>query len=536
MYSLLIIDDEQYALDGMVEGIDWEGIGITRVWTALNVNDARKLLVSQSVDVVLVDIEMPGENGLSFLEWLNQQGLRIKSIVLTGHARFDYAQQAMKAGGQDYMLKPVDLEELKQAVLKAIVSLQTEREYEQFEQLYESYKQMWKVERPLLVERFWCNVIDNRISPTAAQLNTAFTSYGIPLTGNDSVIPILISVEFWHKELNAQDEEIMEYALKKAAEEIVLQEEDGDVIRDGTGILLLLVYQSANKPFRSQEWRARCEAYIRSCNEYFHCDLSCYLGCSIPLSELPTEYKQLLAVERNNLQHMNAVLSTESLGERALNTRNVVPSVVEWIPLLEMNKEREVLGKLDNYLSQMEAEGGGSDALETLYFGVVYMLLSVQVKKGLSTQMLMNLISEQNKAIRSVERFRQWAQRAVKVSIQLRNAEGLITEPYSDIVLHSMAFIHAHFAEDINRGIIANSVFINPAYLSRLFRKETGKTLTEYVQSVRMDHARTLLDNDGKSVSEASLQSGFPNLPYFSKVFKQYYGVTPQEYRTKRIR
>jgi len=536
MYNMLIIDDEQYALDGMVEGIDWRRIGIERVWTALNVNAARKLLADHAVDIVLVDIEMPGENGLSFLEWLNRQGMRIKSIVLTGHARFDYAQQALKAGGQDYMLKPVDLDELKRVVLKAIEALRTEREHEQFARLYESYKTMWESERPQLIERFWCGVIEARTPPTGAQLNAAFASYGIPLAGDGAVVPILISTECWHIELNARDEEIMTYALKKAAEEIILHEVNGDIIRDGTGVLLLLVYESAAASAVSQDWRARCEAYIRSCNAYFHCDLSCYVGSSVPVAELPAAYQELLAAERSNLHQTNAVLGAESLDERQLRGKSAIPSVMEWIPLLEVNKEREMLAKLDECLSQIEAEGGGPDALETLYFGVVYMLLSVQVKQGLPTQSLMNLVSDQHKAIRSVERFRQWAQRAVNVSIQQRSAIGGAGEPYSDIVLQAMAYIHAHYADDINRGIIASSVFINPAYLSRLFRKETGKTLTEYVQAVRMERARTLLDNEAMSVSEASLQSGFPNLPYFSKVFKQHYGITPQEYRNKRAR
>lgn len=97
--NLLIVDDEWYAVKGLSEGVDWADSGIGQVFTAFSVPAAKELVQSNEVNVVLLDIEMPGQNGLLLARWLQETHPNIKILFLTGHANFDYAKEALRAQG-----------------------------------------------------------------------------------------------------------------------------------------------------------------------------------------------------------------------------------------------------------------------------------------------------------------------------------------------------------------------------------------------------------------------------------------------------
>lgn len=92
-------------------------------------------------------------------------------------------------------------------------------------------------------------------------------------------------------------------------------------------------------------------------------------------------------------------------------------------------------------------------------------------------------------------------------------------------------YISHHLAEDLSRETLARQFFINPNYLSRLFKKETGISLQDYLLQERIKKARFLLETTQLSVSEVHEQSGFSHSSYFSKIFKRETGMTPLEYR-----
>ena len=119
-YSLLMVDDELFAVRGITEGISWEEFGITKVYGVCNVKEAKTILERERIDVVISDIEMPGENGLDLLTWVSENCPGTKMLLLTAYARFDYAAYALRYQAEDYLLKPVEPEDMNQALEKAI--------------------------------------------------------------------------------------------------------------------------------------------------------------------------------------------------------------------------------------------------------------------------------------------------------------------------------------------------------------------------------------------------------------------------------
>lgn len=120
MARMLIVDDEIYAIEGIKAAVDWASLGVGELFTAFNASQAREELGRESVDIVLCDIEMPEESGLDLLSWMRSRGLDSEVIFLTCHEDFKYAREAIRLRSFDYLVKPVDPAELREAVAKAL--------------------------------------------------------------------------------------------------------------------------------------------------------------------------------------------------------------------------------------------------------------------------------------------------------------------------------------------------------------------------------------------------------------------------------
>lgn len=110
--ELLIVDDEYYAVEGLKKLINRINSPVQNVFCAYNLRDAKQIFLQNNIDVMLCDIEMEEENGIDLLRWVNDYSPDTKTIFLSCHDRFCYVQQALQLGAVNYILKPVDEEEL----------------------------------------------------------------------------------------------------------------------------------------------------------------------------------------------------------------------------------------------------------------------------------------------------------------------------------------------------------------------------------------------------------------------------------------
>lgn len=125
--KLLIVDDQNTVVQGLLHCTNWAAMGFTVVDTALNAVDAKASLLRQEAEVMLCDIEMPMESGLDLLDWLRQRGMTTRCIFLTAHAEFRYAQEALRLGGFDYIMQPAPYEQVADAVSRALENVKEER-------------------------------------------------------------------------------------------------------------------------------------------------------------------------------------------------------------------------------------------------------------------------------------------------------------------------------------------------------------------------------------------------------------------------
>ncbi len=539
MYNVLLVDDEKYAVKGLAAGMDWEALGISVVLEAYDVGQAKELLSEREADIVILDIEMPGQSGLDLAEWLREQHPHAEVIFLTGHANFNYAQKALSMGAFRYLLKPVDHDRLSEIILQLLDKIRSERELQDYQSVYRKYYSLWESQKPLLVERFWQEVIQGRTAFLSGKLDAALRQYDIPLGSEDRLFPVLISIEQWQQDFGARDEEIMEYAIRKAAEELVLDGSPGIVVGERNGSGLILFYRPAEGEAavgNGVPLAEKCEAFIQSCNEYFHCRLSCYIGGEVSITGLEEAYQRLLEAERANVTRTNSVILPSTEGKPAARPAPP-PPLAEWGLLLDNGRRGELTEQLNRYFSRLEREELSVETLQAVYFGLAHLCLDSAVKKGVSLGEALDSREEAMtlSPVKSLAALRQWCSRLLE---QYWTGTAVLGEPQqqSSIIAKIKEYAQQHPQEELGREQLASYVFLNPAYLSRLFRKETGQSLTEYVLEVKIGYARRLLEESNLKVGAVAEAIGYTHFSYFAKLFKKMTGMSPHEYRKKHRR
>lgn len=142
--SILIVDDEALTRKSLIAGVDWERLNIGDIYEAYSAEFAKRIILGNRIDIILLDVEMPGENGIEFLEWIrNEARLNVPCAFLTCHASFEYAQAAMKLHGFDYLLKPMNYWEVEDLILRMCGNSKEQVE----KQRVEKYGKQWIQEK-----------------------------------------------------------------------------------------------------------------------------------------------------------------------------------------------------------------------------------------------------------------------------------------------------------------------------------------------------------------------------------------------------
>ncbi|QHW32940.1 response regulator [Paenibacillus rhizovicinus] len=534
MYNLLVVDDEKYAVEAVLNCIDWPSAGVTGLFSAYGVESAKEQLLANPIDIIVCDIEMPGSNGLELLEWVNEHKPDTLTIFFTGHANFAYAQQAIQLGSFDYLLKPVKHKQIAEVVSRACEKLRQERDKRHYSERYEKYAQLWETQKPLLWEKFWQDVLGARVIMNDERLGQAIRTYGLPIQPETRVRPILLSVEEFREAFSKRDEEILEYALLKSAEEMFLESRRGAVFRDAGGILFVLLYED-EQTLDDRELTRICRTYMEASSTYFYCRLSCYVGEPAAIGGLTETYHALLEMEQSNVAAPETLLFLRDYGfERSGMRQAQAPSYIdwaEWTVLFESGKKTELMDRLNAAFKELAAQPVTHESLEAVYYLLLHMVYHVSHRKGWPAKEVVGgkLLGDERAATRSLSRLKSWAERLLAAGMDyFSHHEG----DHRANIEKVKKYVQTHI-RDVNREDIAAHVYLNSAYLSRLFKKETGQSLMDFIIMAKINQAKILLTETNQKISDIGESLGYENFSYFGKVFKKTVGITPQEYRKR---
>ena len=118
--NVILIDDEEVAVNALKRRVDWDKYGVDEVYVASSAGQARELFQEKTIDVMLSDIEMPQGGGLELFEWVKVYYPAVECVFVTCHPEFDYVRKALQLGSADYILKPIDYEELDEVLSRLV--------------------------------------------------------------------------------------------------------------------------------------------------------------------------------------------------------------------------------------------------------------------------------------------------------------------------------------------------------------------------------------------------------------------------------
>lgn len=528
--NLLIVEDEPRLRTNLAHDIPWEDHGIEVAGLAASGEEALQMFDRKKPDIMLLDIQMTGMNGLDLARRISAKDRLVKLIVLSGHDNFEYAREAMELGITKYLLKPAGDKEILEAVLQAAEELR-----EQLDRLHHEslLREKWNEHLPYLRESFLANWLQGKNSPQEIETRSRDLMLDIARGKKYAVAIVDMDPPFGEEaESLDTDNSQLQMSLKYICQENVDK---------GTEWVTIDSYGSTVIVFTADETCGR-EAFVHHVNasvgkllgivgECLKSSASAGIsGISDKPADLHKLYEQAREALRKRIVYGNAIAVT-------YQDRFEPKPIVTFYPDLERELEiaidtgnsakcAEALGELWRLI--METSDSVDEADEgLLYFTSLFVRLihqrgcSVREVAGADLPYLQNLrlFSTKDQVYDCLNRI---LRNFIEHLEQKRGAAG------HRMVLAVLEMIENGMQEELSLHTVSERLFINPSYLSRLFKKETGKSFSTYVLERKMNQAKEALLR-GAKVYEAAGSVGYRDVSYFTKVFRKFWGVTPKE-------
>lgn len=502
-YRILIVEDEEIECRALEMMLRYNRGDIEEIETASNGIQALERYREFRPDIVLMDINLPGINGLDVIRQIRQLPGRTSVVIVSAHSQFTYAQEALRLGVQDFLIKPIRLEDINR-VLDALIR-EIERTHSQEERELNQRERIAAI-RPVL-ERDCVLSIASMQSNTP--LGSLFDFMQIPITcgfvivihGEGAGANAIREVKAMMSGIGMSciGEMINEYCVCVALS-------DHRITQDQIGEMMTLL--KTRMGFDKKGYTvgvggsAHCADDLRRSYEQAMAESRNERMIRCPMSGTETERMPT----GNRLSRITAETEKTVHCIRSGNPDSVAAQVRAFFGLFQMSSDCRQIQEAAYWLYIMVMGNFSSNSAE---------MKPLTAARIFATQDMVALCNTLIEAFTSL--------------IELQDEDG---QQRSNQMIHkARQIVKTRYHENLTLDDVAEELNISLFYLSKLFRRHTGISFTEYLTQVRMDHAKKLLEDSAWSVKEVAYATGFNSQSYFSKIFKKYTGKSPSEYR-----
>lgn len=489
--KVLFIDDEPLIRKGLQLVIPWAKYGFTEFLEAEDGPEGLKIIEEANPDLVLLDIHMETMSGLSVAKQAREQDFSGRIIILSGYSDFEYAKSAIDYGVTSYLLKPVDPEQLTEAVLKSLDELHKE-------QLVSIYS-----DQPATMAKN--SILSGLLAGTMTYTSEMENLYHLGLSSDYFRVAML---------------------LFESPEQINLLPEKNFLSVAVSGNCRAYILTS---PAREQELKKQL---ADNPNEV----IAIFSSKTGSLTNLSTLYQEVQAVGKDiyyyksnpgNLLYADQILNTSSpVGD--FNLITFTETLLSRILLLETEQTEQEFSALTSYfLHRRPPRDSIGFILLNCYTQITSKLFEQYPKLSLE-------IADKDKFTSRLYADRYLCDSIAYFSRQIQKAIAFIKSASQASPCQRICqYIDEHLSDSLKLESIAKQFGYNSAYLGKLFAKETGRHFNAYLDERRIELARDYLEK-GFSVAKTCELCGFTNTDYFTKKFKKYVGSLPSEYKKNR--
>lgn len=522
MYKALLVDDEPYVIEGLKTMGEWEKHGFTICGAASNGEDALEMLKACGPDLVFTDIRMPAMDGLQFIRQAREAtGSRAKFVVLSGFDDFSYVQYAMRYDVSEYLLKPIDDEEL-----NAIIAAIGRRIAEENREREESDRQLALIA---------AGAIKRILGGDATESLRKRLKSLLQIGAEEKLCCILMKIDHEAAGLDEREDGQIrrtKEAIKAFVGASLPHPFRFRLVEAAADRLLLIVSEDMElyHPAYCQPFFAEMrEALVRQCC----CGVSVAVSeAMVGLESVEPMYRQALgAIDYRFLQGEGSVIHYSEIKHIPLNHDFGNPALA---PLLEEIQRNDHHGIATQIAQLFQSFSRQRRALEVIKAFI----------KNLELELIKRSLDETGDASAVSARFIEFNARMDHLTIEKLQTDLLefciaLAERFSgndnggtqDIIHGIKRYIRENYSKEINLQRLAKEFYINPAYLGQLFKKRAGMQFSEYLHQTRIDEAKRLLRRTDLKIAEIAQSVGYRDPDYFVSKFKTIVGVSPSEFK-----
>ncbi len=532
-YKVLLVDDEAEVRNAIAKKLDWNALGFQVIGQAGNGEEALELSSQLMPDVIMTDIKMPFMDGLTFCRRVKEMLPYVKVAILSGFDEFDYAKEAIRLEVEEYILKPIDAEELMQVFLRIRASLDEEiaqrRNVQRLKQFYDE-------NLPLMHQQLLSGLLTGRLTPEFIKQKTQ--EYQMDLTATQYGVAVV------RYEESTADPKLTQgkagALLSFSLQQLIKEQLEGTlphltiVQLDHISLLFLLP-----ENIGARQMAAKLNQLFLPARRLLDLRLSIGLGHT---------YKQQSNISRAYSEAMDA-LGYQVLvdPEQCIYIGDIEPetfdSTLDSHPYSEEIIRQIKIGSKDELqLAIQKLVGYFINSKITLSQYRIFLLeMSVALLKLIKAYQLdekhpsteMELLEKSEQPFINLQAMGEWLLTYGDSLRRLIRHERKTTT--QKLVERAQSYLLEHFEDsELSVEVLSNELNVSPAYFSTLFKKETGFNFISYLTQLRLEKALEYLHNTDEKSYIIAEKVGYTDPNYFSYVFKKHYGVSPSKYRLNR--
>lgn len=536
---LLIAEDELWLRKRLVSTIDWSSYGISEVYEAEDGGEALEIALKEKPDIVITDIRMPELSGIDLMKKLNENSIFSKMIVVSGYDDFEYAQGALRMGAINYLLKPVDEEELLDSVKRCVEELKKEKNKETVFDKQSAASEM-------LMEHIYEDLIFETSEKRTEELLQKLSrkEIGFPFQSaavvnmqvrehtffvNDKVKSDMWSVYQWLRRNLQEDCYECQYLYMR-----------------GSQIVLLLFGDDPEAKFME-----RVENWVQLILEALQKELN--ISLFMAAGDVTDDFS---GIHRSYEMAQKKIKEKRAEEKRILALRNQETEQ-------ELNTRfDDVYGEYDFKLLIKEIRNGDSEKAQT----ELQAILQSSSRRLQSAHMMklqlfyMNFINRiAGACLPECEAYAdELAMQCMTVMRELIyiGSDTIVTEMWDCLrkfveklvevyqenngkrkhwmIDQVLQYVEENYNTALSTRDIAGRFFMNTSYFSKLFHEQMGCTFSNYLINVRVEKAKMMLTQTNMKLYDIAEAVGYTNVQYFSTIFKEKEGLTPSAFRQMR--
>lgn len=531
MLNVLVADDEIHFRNYMNWVLDWESLGMRICASCRNGEEVLAAVRDGNVHVALLDINMPGMDGLTLAELLKKEDPDLLIVFVTGYSEFEYARRAVKLGADEYILKPFSPEELTEVVVKLRMKLL--RRQEEAEQK--------KIDYAIVKEELLKRLIRPEEKGSREELFGKLEDLGVVFPGDSFLVSVMEIDNIYQMRKNQEDISLHKFCIKNVAEEVLEGKGRAHLIFSEYEDRIVSIFNYDQGLSLEEEVIPAWEKLLALLEEFFSFTVTVGMGSITGNGrQIPLAYQHARkALEEKFLLGTGRVISYDRVwGRQAAADFYRVELNDRLLHALRKQDKKEVCSILaemeatikERHLAQDYACMAMSGMMSICLSYILEMNGNIEEIYGKGFLPYANLYNQPSldEGILFLRKSFEKAMDAFRNTYSRRGRE--ISGQVED-------YIRKHFTDaELTVEDVAAGVYLDSSYIRRIISRQLGCTVSDLISRIRMQEAKRLMDSRDMTVAQVAESVGFGEPGYFSKCFKKSFGISPKAYLEEKRR